>query len=236
MSPTQRATRLPLGRSKRRLSFERRIGIWLTILTLPAVILTFATTYTETTSLPIATTVTIAIAVTFALVSSAFFEQIIRPLQTLSNVVASLREEDFTFRARGGRRGDALGDLALEINALASSMQQQRSTAADAITLVERVLSTMQSPVFVFDDKQTLRLLNAAAEAAFSLPPPKLIGTSRLGPPPHHPLRHPRRRNLLPRHRLRHHTPMDDLPLTLPPERPASHPSSPVGCSGSATR
>ena len=31
-------------------------------------------------------------------------EQIIRPLQTLANVVSALRESDYSFRARGGRQ------------------------------------------------------------------------------------------------------------------------------------
>lgn len=31
----------------------------------------------------------------------AFYESSVRPLQTLSNVVSALREEDYSFRARG---------------------------------------------------------------------------------------------------------------------------------------
>ena len=38
-------------------------------------------------------------------------EQIIRPLQTLANVVSALRESDYSFRARGSRQLDALGEL-----------------------------------------------------------------------------------------------------------------------------
>src|SRR4051812_16128588 len=44
-------------------------------------------------------------------------DNIIRPLQTLTNVVSALREEDYSFRARGAGDDDALGELALEINA-----------------------------------------------------------------------------------------------------------------------
>jgi two-component system nitrogen regulation sensor histidine kinase NtrY len=45
-------------------------------------------------------------------------EQTVRPLQTLANVVAALREEDYSFRARGATADDALGELSLEVNAL----------------------------------------------------------------------------------------------------------------------
>jgi nitrogen fixation/metabolism regulation signal transduction histidine kinase len=104
--------------------------------------------------------------------ASVFTEQIIRPMQTLANVVAALREDDFSFRARGARRGDALGDLALEINALAGTLQAQRSTALEALTLLERVMTSMQSPVLAFDAQDRLRLHNAAADRAFALKRP----------------------------------------------------------------
>lgn len=105
----------------------------------------------------------------WAFAVSLLTEQITRPLQTLSNVVAALREDDYSFRARGGRRNDAMGDLALEINALASMLQNQRANALEAMALVERVMSSMQSPVLAFDPQDRLRLLNAAAERAFGL-------------------------------------------------------------------
>jgi nitrogen fixation/metabolism regulation signal transduction histidine kinase len=112
------------------------------------------------------------------LVTSALMEQITRPMQTLANVVAALREDDFSFRARGARRGDALGDLALEINALAGTLQAQRSSALEALTLVERVMSSMQSPVLAFDGQNRLRLHNAAADKAFGLARPVSDGRS----------------------------------------------------------
>jgi nitrogen fixation/metabolism regulation signal transduction histidine kinase len=105
-----------------------------------------------------------------------FFEQLVRPLQTLANVVAALREDDFSFRARGARRGDSLGDLAMEINALAGTLQRQRSSARDALTLVERVMTSMQSPVLAFDEASHLRLLNPAAESVFGLPRRSSLG------------------------------------------------------------
>src|SRR6202020_1573905 len=76
---------------------------------------------------------------------------------------------DYSFRARGGQRNDALGDLALEVNRLAGTLQGQRAGALEAMALVERVMRSMQSPVLAFDPEGRLRLLNAAGEAAFRL-------------------------------------------------------------------
>ncbi len=45
-------------------------------------------------------------------------ENLIRPLQTMTNLLAALREGDYSIRARGARVDDALGEVLLEVNAL----------------------------------------------------------------------------------------------------------------------
>src|SRR5688572_13651012 len=49
-------------------------------------------------------------------------ERVIRPLQTISNLLAALGEEDFSIRARGARRDDALGEVMLEVNSLSTTL------------------------------------------------------------------------------------------------------------------
>jgi two-component system nitrogen regulation sensor histidine kinase NtrY len=168
--------RLALSRSGRRLKFEQRIRLWLFALTLPTIACAATLAWLQTASLLIAVSTAIILSTILAIVSAYFFEQLIRPMQTLANVVAALREDDFSFRARGARRGDALGDLALEINALAGTLQSQRVAARDALTLVERVIHSMQSPVVAFDAAGHLRLLNPAAEVAFHLHRQRSLG------------------------------------------------------------
>ena len=162
-------SRLSLGRKNQRLHFERRIHLWLSsaafAIMAPASVLVFE----HTSSLALAVIAAALVALIVAILAHVFIEQLVRPLQTLSNVVAALREDDYSFRARGARRGDAIGDLALELNALAASLQQQRSAAHDALTLLERVVTSMHSPVLAFDAYGNLRLINTAATQAFSL-------------------------------------------------------------------
>jgi len=105
------------------------------------------------------------------LVFAAFIEEAIRPIQTLANVVAALREEDYSFRARGANREDSVGQLSLEINALADTLQSQRVGALEAVALLRRVIAEMDAPVLAFDQETRLRLLNPAAERVFSLLP-----------------------------------------------------------------
>ena len=80
------------------------------------------------------------------LLTLALLEQIVRPLQTLSNVVSALREEDYSFRARDANPNDALGELALEINTLADILTEQRIQTIEATALLRRVVDEIDVP------------------------------------------------------------------------------------------
>jgi nitrogen fixation/metabolism regulation signal transduction histidine kinase len=106
----------------------------------------------------------------------ALLEQIVRPLQTLTNVVGALREEDYSFRARGAVANDALGELALEINALADILTEQRIQTIEATALLRRVVDEIDAPLFTFDPDHILRLVNAAGERLLQQPAARLLG------------------------------------------------------------
>lgn len=112
----------------------------------------------------------------FALVSASLIEGFIRPLQTLSNVVSSLREGDYSFRARGAGSGDALGELAEEVNALADLLQKQRVRSLEATALLARILEVMHSPIFAFDRDNVLQLVNDAGVQLLGLPHARCFG------------------------------------------------------------
>ena len=171
-----RPQRLSLGRSRRRLSFERRLRISLWLLLLPSLALASVLLRVQHWSLSSGALLLAFLLILWVTAVSLVMEQLVRPLQTLANVLAALREDDYSFRARGGRRNDAVGDLALEVNALAATMQARRGGAMEAMALLERVMSAMQSPVLAFAPDGTLRLLNAAAERAFQLVQREAIG------------------------------------------------------------
>src|ERR1700736_2081091 len=156
----QRLNRVPLGRSGRRLSFERRLRLWLYLLGLPMGLLCWLLLRQYSVDPLEQFFVLLGVVLGWTFAVSILMEQIVRPLQTLANVVAALREDDYSFRARGARRNDAMGDLALEINTLAGMLQTQRASAIEATALVERVIESMQSPVLAFDPDGCLRLLN----------------------------------------------------------------------------
>ncbi|PYV51948.1 MAG: hypothetical protein DMG92_02545 [Acidobacteria bacterium] len=94
------------------------------------------------------------------LIGTALHDHIIRPLQTLANVVGALREEDYSFRARLAVQNDALGELSIEVNALADLLAENRTGAIEAAALVQRVVEEVDIPIFAFDPAQRLRLVS----------------------------------------------------------------------------
>ena len=103
-------------------------------------------------------------------------ERAVRPLQTLSNLLAALREGDFSLRARGARPDDALGLALVEANALGETLREQRIGAIEATALLRRVMAEIDVAVFAIDDGGRVRLVNRAAERLLDRPAERILG------------------------------------------------------------
>ncbi|HEY2376907.1 MAG TPA: ATP-binding protein [Gemmatimonadaceae bacterium] len=103
-------------------------------------------------------------------------ERVVRPLQTLSNMLAALREGDYSIRARGAERDDALGLAYLEANLLGETLRTQRLGAMEATALLRTVMADIDVAVFAFDDDERLRLVNNAGERLLGHVAERLIG------------------------------------------------------------
>lgn len=108
----------------------------------------------------------------------ALRERVVRPLQTLSNLLAGLREEDYSIRARGSRKDDSLGEVHRELNALVETLRAQRLGALEATALLRKVMAEIDLAVFTFDGAQTLRLVNRSGERLLAQPTERLLGRS----------------------------------------------------------
>ena len=73
-----------------------------------------------------------AMLVLWAIAASSLRHRIVFPLQTMANLLEALRESDFSFRARGARRDDPLGETLFEINALADTLRDERLGSLEA--------------------------------------------------------------------------------------------------------
>src|SRR3954447_3341360 len=103
-------------------------------------------------------------------------EHVMRPLQTMTNLLAALREGDYSIRARGARADDALGEALLEINALGETLRLQRLGAFEATALLRTIMAEIDVAVFSFDPDRRLRLVNRAGEDLLGQPMDKLLG------------------------------------------------------------
>jgi PAS domain S-box-containing protein len=103
-------------------------------------------------------------------------EKVIRPLQTLSNMLAALREGDYSIRARGAERDDALGLAFMESNLLGETLRAQRLGAMEATALLRTVMAEIDVAIFAFDDAGRLRLVNRAGERLLDQPAERMLG------------------------------------------------------------
>ncbi len=161
-----------------RLRFEVRLVALLLLLAVPTLILASFALYMWHASLLIWICFLSALLILLAFLSSAVFRHIVRPLQTLSNVVAALRENEYSFRAREIGQGDALGDLATQINELAGDLRIRRHRESETFALLERVVESMDLPVFAFNAAADLQLTNPAARKMLHLPADAMLHRS----------------------------------------------------------
>jgi two-component system nitrogen regulation sensor histidine kinase NtrY len=171
------AARTPRARSRRsRLLFEKRIALFAILAALPGIAFGTILIWTQPWARDVKFALTALEFFLWLVLTLALLEQVVRPLQTLANVVGALREEDYSFRARGAVANDALGELALEINALADILTEQRIQTIEATALLRRVVDEIDAPLFTFDPDHILRLVNAAGERLLQQPSARLLG------------------------------------------------------------
>jgi len=109
-------------------------------------------------------------------ITLALREAVVRPLQTLSNMLAALREEDFSIRARGARADDALGLAFLEANTLGETLRSQRLGAVETSALMRKVMDVIDVALFAFDADGRLRLVNRAGERLLDQAEERIVG------------------------------------------------------------
>ncbi|GMR14024.1 MAG: ATP-binding protein [Gemmatimonadota bacterium] len=161
-----------------RVRHDRKI-VFLTLMAgLPGVVLSLGFLWLGSYSAKVQWTISVLLLGVWIGFSYAVRERVVRPLQTLSNMLAGLREGDFSIRVRGAGTSDPLALTYLELNALEEVLREQRLGAVEATRLLRRVLEEVDLAVFAFDETETLRLLNGAGERLLGQPAERLMGRS----------------------------------------------------------
>src|SRR5688572_32256724 len=122
--------------------FERRITLLALGAGFPAVALCAFLLWYDGYSAQIQWTVDLFLVLLWLGISLNLKQRIVRPLQTLSNILAAIREGDFSIRGRRALTGDALGEVMLEVNDLGQTLREQRLGAMEATALLRDRKST----------------------------------------------------------------------------------------------
>ena len=173
---SQFGTRSTPRPKRKRISYDKFILLVALLIGVPSTAVAEILLWTGNSSSELKWTVTFFLALAWLIGASILQGQIIRPLQTLSNMVASIREEDFSFRVRGGDQDDSLAELTHELNSLADRLQMQKISALEATALLKKVLMEIDVAVFTFDQQQKLRIVNRAGEQLMGRIAPRLLG------------------------------------------------------------
>lgn len=171
----------PTGRPKRRrgLHYDVRIFLFALVAGLPGYGVALILLWTGAFSLDLRLWATGFLALAWWWLTWSLRERVVRPLQTLSNLLAALLEGDYSIRSRlGDVPDDPLGLAMAEVNALARTLREQRLGALEATALLRKVMEETDVAMFTFDGDGVLRLVNRAGERLLATPAERLLGRS----------------------------------------------------------
>ena len=145
-------------------SHERQVVRLALLSPLPGLVVALWLLWTGGYQASIRWTLTVLLIVAWLILATMLREKVIRPLQTLSNMLAAIREQDYSLRARQANEDDALGLAMMELNALMDELRSRRLGALEATSLLRRVMAEIDVAVFAFDELDTLQVVNATGE------------------------------------------------------------------------
>jgi nitrogen fixation/metabolism regulation signal transduction histidine kinase len=160
---------------KRRLNFDQRVLALALASGVPGSCAALVLLSTGDFSAKVQWTLGLFVVISWLSFAYAARNSVVHPLQTLANLLGALREEDFSFRARGSDRDDSMSDVLREVNALATTLRAQRLGAVEATALLQTVMAEIDVAVFTFDGQHRLKLVNRSGERLLARPAERLL-------------------------------------------------------------
>ncbi len=185
-NPRARGARPALKSGRAHWSYETRILVGALLTTAPALIALGVALAFAVDNRAWAVTIWSVVAVVTLGLAFALRRRAVYPLYTLSNLLEALREGDYSLRGSRARRGDAIGEVVIEINTLAQTLRDQRLAFEEKSALLSKVVAALDIAVLSFDAEGFLKLANPAAErllgasfAAMDGRPAQALGLTR---------------------------------------------------------
>ncbi|MGH9490489.1 MAG: sensor histidine kinase [Terriglobales bacterium] len=155
---------------------DRKLFVLALLAGLPAVVVALALLWTGQHSTRLEWTLSLLIVACWLGFAEALRSRAVFPLQTLANLLAAVREGDFSLRARGARHEDPLGEVLFEVNTLGATLREQRLGAMEATALLERIMAEVDVAVFAFNPDRLLSLVNPTGERLLAARAEQVLG------------------------------------------------------------
>jgi two-component system nitrogen regulation sensor histidine kinase NtrY len=162
--------------SRRRLRFQNRLVLLALVSALPAWITASVALYYWDTAEALRWALFALITLVALIGTLVLRRRVVRPLQSLANMLEALREGDYSLRGRHADPRDALGEVMIEVNTLSQTLHDQRLEALEAGALLNKIGAEVDIAVFAFDQRLNLRLVNRAGETLLGAPAQQLEG------------------------------------------------------------
>ena len=132
-------------------SFETRIFWLAAAIALPALVALGIALYALEVSRGTWTSVGLGVGLATLIFAARLRNRVVFPLYTLSNLLEALREGDYSLRGTHARRGDAIGEVIWEVNALGQTLREGRLKVEETLALLTKVLATIDIAIIAFD-------------------------------------------------------------------------------------
>ena len=160
----------------RRLTHDTQVFLLTIAAGLPAAVTSLFILWTGDYTPKVQWTLTVLIAGCLFGFAASLRSRVVLPLQTVANLLAAMREDDFSIRGRTADPEDPLGAVLIEINELATTLHEQRLGAVEASSLLRTVMEQVDVAVFAFDPTERLRIVNRTGERLMGRSMEQMLG------------------------------------------------------------
>ncbi len=161
-----------------RWGYETRLFVGALVVATPALLTLLIVLWSQEPLRSWAMLLSIVVSLMTVLLAFEVRRRAVYPLRTMSNLLEALREGDYSLRGSAARRGDAIGEVVIEINTLSQTLREQRLAVEEKSALLAKVIAALDIAVLAFDAEGFLKLANPAAERLLGSPSHKLYGRS----------------------------------------------------------
>jgi len=112
------------------------------------------------------------------ILSGAVRGELLRHVRTLSNLVESIRTQDYSMKGSRARESGELAELYQQINGLTDSLKSSRQSEQELLSILDKVVSQINVAIVVCDSRNHIRLVNRLAAALLKSTGDELVGVN----------------------------------------------------------